>query len=128
MWSLGVAKQEEEVTKKVPAKEEAVVGTSFARSNPFFDEEHYSLLQVRRGEDVRERTKTKASEIKTSECVEVGTAEEGLVVGLCDDHSHWSCCCLEHTEEETTTALTEAWMTRILGGCPGQGERRRCCS
>ena len=116
------------MTKKVPAKEEAVVGTSFARSYPFFDEEHYSLLQVRRGEDVRERTKTKASEIKTSECVEVGTAEEELVVGLCDEHSNWSCCCLEHTEEETTTALTEAWMTRILGGCQGQGERRRCCS
>ena len=104
------------------------MGTSVARSYPFFDEEHYSLLQVRRGEDVRERTKTKASEIKTSECVEVGKAVVGMVAGLGDDHSDWSCCCLEHTEEETTTALTEAWMMRILGGCPGQGERRRCCS
>ena len=75
--------------------------------------------------DVRERTKTKASEIETSECVEVGKAVVGMVEGLCDEHSDWSCCCLEHTEEETTTALTEAWMTRILGGCPGQGERKR---
>ena len=75
MWPLCAGKQAEELTEKVPAEEEAIVGTGSRHASTSFPVRSWFVLNsdpiwpgihVRRVADVRERTKTKKIEIETS--------------------------------------------------------------